>query len=449
MFNGHSKQLKSYFTTLNAERLSSNENTRLHRKYLNPVSAWVSRFIGADRRFIKANGIYLTDVKGNTYMDFLSGFGSLNLGHEPQPVLEALKCVERQPNYLQVSLNPYAAKLAEFLAVVTPGRLSRVFFCNSGAESVEAAIKLARCATGKKILVSTENAYHGKTFGALSVSGKNKFKEPFMPLLPGIKIIPYDNIDALRKVLKEGGVAAFIVEPIQGEAGVIVPRNGYLKKAQQLCRELGALFIVDEVQTGMGRTGKLFCCEYENVEPDILCLSKSLGGGVMPIGAAITTDKIWKKAYGSLETCLLHTSTFGGNSRACACGIAALNATISDNIADNALKQGSYLISQLQDIKKKYSVIKEVRGKGLMIGVHFSRIKGKGPLIEGAITLWVVRQLLRKHKIIAAFTLNNYDVLRIMPPLTVTRPQIDKFIRALSDTLSMTRVLTKLHLTNA
>lgn len=441
------KTLRSYYTVANALRLNAGEVTKLHLRHLNPISTWITRFIGTHRRFIKARDIYLNDEDGKTYLDFLCGFGALNFGHEPPEVLRALRDIEGRPNILQASLNPFAAKLAEFLEKVTPGELSRTFFCNSGTEAVEAAIKLTRCATGRKLLLSTSGAFHGKTFGALSVSGKNKYKVPFEPLLPQTKIIPYNNLGALRRELSKDNVAGFIVEPIQGEAGIIVPDDGYLKGAEALCRKYGTLLIVDEIQTGMGRTGRLFCCEYEGVEPDILCLSKSLGGGVIPIGAMITTDKIWRKAYGSLETCLLHTSTFGGNSRACVCGIAALNTLISKNFIRNARRQGEYFISELQSLKKRFPVIKEVRGKGLMIGIHFQRLKGKSPLIEGALTLWVVRQLFRKYRIITAFTLNNYDVLRIMPPLNVSRKHIDRFLDALEDVLKTTRIFTKLRLT--
>ena len=436
--------LKSYYSVSGALSLRPGDLTHLHLKYLNPIATWIMRFIGTHTKFVNAQGCFLTDDKGTKYLDFVSGYGALNLGHEPQEVLEALRAVENHPNLLQVSLNPFAAKLAEFLERVTPGELSRTFFCNSGTEVVEAAIKLARYATGKTLLISAENSYHGKTYGSLSVSGKNKYKVPFEPLIPNTKIIPYNDLEGLARNLQAGGVAAFIVEPIQGEGGVIVPSPGYLKGAEQLCREYQALLIVDEVQTGMGRTGKLFCCEHDDVIPDILCLSKSLGGGVMPIGAMITTDKIWKKAYGSLETCLLHTSTFGGNSRACACGIAALNTLIRSGLIKNARQQGTYLLKQLNSLKNQYSWIKDVRGKGLMIGIHFSRLKGKGPIIEGGLALWIVRQMFRRHHIITAFTLNNYDVLRIMPPLNITRPQIDIFLGALDDVLRSSQIFNRL-----
>jgi len=440
------RTLESYYNVSNVFGLGTGEITKLHLKHMNPVSTSIIRFIGAHRKFVKAKGIYLIDEKGEKYMDFLCGYGAVNLGHEPTEVLDALRDVEGCPNILQASLNPFAAKLAEFLEKVTPGELSRTFFCSSGTEAVEAAIKLSRCATGKQMLISTTKAFHGKTFGALSVSGKDKYKKPFAPLVPKTKIIPYDDLKTLEKELRKGSTACFIVEPIQGEAGVIVPHDGYLKGAEKLCRKYGAMFIVDEIQTGMGRTGKLFCCEYEGVEPDIMCLSKSLGGGVMPIGAMITTDKIWKKAYGTLQTCLLHTTTFGGNTRACACGIAALNTIIKKGYIRNARIQGEYLLSELKSLQRRFPVLLDVRGKGLMIGMTFARLKGKNSLVEGALTLWTTRQLFRKHHIVTAFTLNNFDVLRIAPPLCVTRREVNMFLSSLEDVLKQSKFFVRLGL---
>lgn len=425
-------------------QMSMREIEKMHTRHLNPVSTSIIKFIGANRKFVKAKGAFLYDEQGNKYLDFLSGYGSVNLGHEPAEVLDALRAVEGSPNIFQAGLNPFAAKLAERLSALTPGNLSRSFFCNSGAESIEAAIKLARCYTGRKKLLYAENAFHGKTHGALSVSGKEKYKKPFEPLVPDVTGVAFNDCEALEKELAGKEAAGFIVEPIQGEAGVIVPAEGYLKEAQNLCREYGTLFIVDEIQTGMGRTGKLFCCEHGGVEPDILCLAKSLGGGVMPIGAMITTDKIWKKAYGNMANGLLHTSTFGGNTRACACGYAALQVLLDSELVKNAEEQGEYLIKKLFGLKEKFAVIKDVRGKGLMIGIQFSKVRGSAPILEGAISLWVVRQLLRKHRIVTAFTLNNYDVLRIMPPLCITCEQVDEFIAGLEDVLHQSQIITRL-----
>ncbi len=426
--------------------MPSAETYRLYQHYLNFIQSKVIRFMGLDVRFVEAKGGYLRDENGREYLDFISGFGALNLGHEPPEILEALHRVEDRPNFMQVMLNPCAAKLAEYLAVVTPGDLCRTFFCNSGTEAVEAAIKLARISTGRKVLLFTDGAYHGKTFGSLSVSGRKKYKTPYEPLLPGTEGIAFDDLAALRERLSKGDVAGFIVEPIQGENGVIVPQDGYLREAQKLCNQNGTLLIVDEIQTGMGRTGKLFCCDHEEVVPDILVLSKSLGGGVMPIGAIVTRDWIWKKAHGTLATALLHSSTFGGNTRACAAGIAAVKAIIEKDLPARAQKMGDYLLTELRKMQGHYSILQAVRGKGLMIGLGFSKLKGNTALVEGAITLWIGRRLLKKHGIITAFTLNNLDALRIAPPLTVEEKDIEYFLTSLKETLKSAETFKFLHL---
>jgi putrescine aminotransferase len=422
------------------------ETERLYRKFLNPVFVDVVNFIGMKYRFVHAEGVYLKSANGKDYLDFLSGFGALNLGHEPAEVLEALREAELHPNILQSLMNPAAAKLAECLAEVTPGELCRSFFCNSGAEAVEAALKLARKATGRQVLLYAEGAFHGKTFGALSVSSRMKYRRPFEPLVPMTESVPYDDLRSLETRLSSGDVAGFIVEPVQGENGVIIPQEGYLKGAEELCRRYNTFLIVDEIQTGMGRTGKLFACEHERVEPDILVLSKSLGGGVMPIGAMITTDAIWKKAYGTLESGLLHSSTFGGNTRACVCALAALQAIVQRRLPENAEQVGLALLQGLKKLLGRFSVLKDVRGKGLMIGLSFARFKGKETLAEGGLTLWVARQLLKKYRILTAFTLNNYDVLRIAPPLTVRREQIDYFLASLEKVLASAEVFRFFHL---
>lgn len=422
------------------------ETAGLHSRYLNPFLVWISRFIGFDKKFVRASGCYLFDQDNARYLDFMAGFGALNLGHEPPQVLKALKTVEHYPNILQSYLNPLAGKLAEYLARLTSGKLSRAFFCNSGTEGCEAAIKLARASTGKKTLVYAEGAFHGKTMGSLSVSGREKYKTPFAPLLPETTCVPYGDEQALEAALKKGDAAAFIVEPIQGEAGVIVPKEGYLKSARQLCDRYGALLILDEVQTGMGRTGRLFCYEYEEIVPDILVLSKSLGGGVIPIGAMLAKDQIWRRAYGSLEKCLLHTSTFGGNVKAMACGIAAIQALISEDLIQNAAQMGELLLERLEPMRKRFSILKSVRGKGLMIGMSLAKLKGKKSLMEGALSLWIVRRLFKRHRIITAFTLNNYDVLRIAPPLIVSRDDVDYFLEAMEDVLKSAQKFSALRL---
>ena len=419
---------------------------KLHSSYLNPYVVWISRFMGFNKKFVRASGPYLFDENDDRYLDFLSGYGALNLGHEPPQILRALEQVANTPNLLQAYLNPFASKLAEYLSCLTEQKLSRVFFCNSGSEACEAAIKLARAATGKKLLIFTEGAFHGKTMGSLSVSGREKYKTPFSPLLLDTMSVPFDDIESLEKTFKEYKPAAFIVEPIQGEAGVIVPKDGYLKSVRNLCDRYDVLFILDEIQTGMGRTGRMFCYEYDEIVPDILVLSKSLGGGVMPIGAILTKNEIWGRAYGSLEKCLLHTNTFGGNTRACACGIAAIRTLVDENLIHNAEEMGTLLLDKLKQLQQRFEILKSVRGKGLMIGLTVARLKGNKPFLEGALALWIVRQLQKRHRIIVAFALNNYDAIRIAPPLMIDHEQIDYFISALEDVLKSAELFTRFRL---
>lgn len=427
------------------------EVRRLYSEYVNPGFISLLRVLDFDKRFVRAQGVQVWDQEGNEYLDFLGGYGSLNLGHNPPEVLSVLEKVQQKtpPNILQAFPNAAAAALAHNLAQVAPGELKRCFFANSGAEAVEASLKMARAATGKSVILYCEGSFHGKTFGALSVTGRDKYRKPFQPLLPDCHMVPFGDTGALEARLRSGDVAAFIVEPIQGEGGVKVPPEGYLKAAEELCHKYGALLIVDEIQTGFGRTGKLFACEHEGVEPDIMCLSKSLGGGVMPIGVCMATEKVWNAAYGGLDRCLLHTSTFGGNTLACLAGIAALNAIVSRKLWENAAELGAYTLNRLKAITAEYQVVKEVRGRGLLIGIEFQQ-PARGLLdkltagminkaAEEYVGAMVAGELLNRHRIITAFTLNNPNVIRLEPPLVVTKEQIDTMLRAVEEVFSERR----------
>ena len=412
-----------------------------YREYINPGMASMLALLDFDKRFVKAEGVKVWDQQGEEYLDFLGGYGALNLGHNPVVVNEAVQKVKDALNILQASLNPYAAALAENLARITPGDLKYSFFCNSGTEAVEAALKMARLCSKKSRILYCRNSFHGKSFGSLSVTGRDKYKTPFGPILPDCRPVEYDNLPALEEQLAENNTAAVILEPIQGEGGIIVPRAGYLRGVRELCDRYNTLLIVDEIQTGLGRTGKYFDCQHENVVPDIMCLAKSLGGGIMPLGACIATEKVYKKAYGSMERCLLHTSTFGGNSRAMAAGIAALGYIVDNRLDKKAGEMGRYALERMRDMKEKYPLIKDIRGRGLMLGVEF--YSGEGSLINkfsggtvsrlgkeyiGAV---VAGELLNKHRIITAYTLNNPNVIRLEPPLLIGREQIDYMIESL------------------
>ena len=276
---------------------SAKENIKRYRDYINPGLVKLLNLIKINKKFNRAEGFYIWDEQGNRYLDFLGGYGALNFGHNNREFIEAITeflCFN-YPNILQISLNGLTSALSMNLAAITPGKLEKAFFCNSGAEAVEGALKIARKATGRKKIIYTENSFHGKTFGALSVTGRAKYQKPFEPLLPDCKDVPYGEIAPLESILEKKDAAAFIVEPIQGEGGMNVPPEGYLKKAEELCRYYGTLLIVDEIQTGFGRTGNNFACEYEKIEPDIMTIAKSLGGGLIPAAAYLSTNEVWKK----------------------------------------------------------------------------------------------------------------------------------------------------------
>jgi acetylornithine/succinyldiaminopimelate/putrescine aminotransferase/predicted amino acid dehydrogenase len=344
-----------------------------YKNHVNPVLAAISEAGNYDRTYVKASGINLWDTEGKKYYDFVGGYGSVNIGHNHPKILEGVKRYTEfaPPSLLQVSPGIFATALAENLAMISPGNLESVFFCNSGTEAVEGALKLARIYTGKSKYISTFNSFHGKTYGSLSVTGREKYQKYFKPLLNETIFIPYGDLSSLEEALQNKDVAAFIVEPIQGEGGVIVPEEGYLKKAEELCHKYDALFIVDEVQTGMGRTGKMFAVEHDGAIPDILSVAKSLSGGLIPIGAYITKKEIWEKAYGTQNKYLLHTSTFGGNNFCTSIGLIAMEVITSEKLYENAEIMGRYFIEKLCNLKDKYAFIKDVRGKGLMIGIEF------------------------------------------------------------------------------
>lgn len=435
-----SSELYKISDLVNLDRKEIVEN---YKEYVNPGLASLITLMSMDRDYIKASGVYVWDKDGQRYLDFLGGYGALNLGHNPPEVINEMEKVKEMPNILKTNLSKMAGALAHNLAKITPGDLQNTFFCNSGAEAVEGAIKTARISTGKTGLISCEGSFHGKTFGALSVTGRTKYQEPFKPLVPGCSRVPFGNLEALEEALAKGDTAAFIVEPIQGEGGVIVPPDGYLKGARELCNKYGALFIVDEIQTGLGRTGYMFACEHEQVQPDIMCLAKSLGGGVMPIGAFITTKEVWDKAYGGAEKCLLHTSTFGENTWAVAAGIAAINSIIELELPQKAKENGDYFIDKLNKLKEKNKIIKDVRGRGLLIGIEFEQ-PAKGILdkiSQGALNKFaseytgsmVAGELLNTYRIITAYTLNNPNVIRLEPPLIVNKEQIDYVVSSLDE----------------
>ncbi len=434
--------MKEFISLDEAVSLDRKKVRDLYKDYVNPGLAGMMALLDFDKRFVRASGMELWDEDGNTYLDFLGSYGALNMGHNPPAIIKALyRIMENTPKMMQASLSPLAAALASNLSRITPGDLGYCFFCNSGTEAVEAALKLARACSEKSKILYCKNSFHGKSFGSLSVTGREKYRIPFQPVLPDCTEIEYDDLDAAETHMSAGDVAAIILEPVQGEGGVVVPREGYLKGIRELCDRYGVVMIADEIQTGMGRTGKYFACQHEDVVPDIMCIAKSLGGGMMPVGACISTGNIFKKAYGSMDKCLLHTSTFGGNALAMAAGIAALEVLVEEKLDRRAEEMGNYALEKLRPLKERYPFVRDIRGRGLIIGIEFSSSEGSfiDRLSKGAVSRLgkeyigslVAGELLNNYRIITAYTLNNPNVIRFEPPLIITREQIDYMVNSL------------------
>lgn len=402
---------------LNKERVVS-ETIEKYEKFINPAMAKLFRFMGLSTVEWEANDTIIRDIDGKEYIDCLGGYGVFSLGHRHPKVVEAVKKqLDVMPLSSKVLFSKPMADLAELLAEITPGDLQYSFFGNSGTEAVEGALKLARLHTGRPKIISTVNAFHGKTLGALTATGRDLFREPFQPLLSGFAHVPFGDIDALNAVIDED-TAAVIIEPIQGEGGIIVPPDSYLPAIRLLCDKYGALLICDEVQTGLARTGKMFASDHYGVVPDIIATAKALGGGVMPIGAFTARPHVWDKY---IISPFLHTSTFGGNPLASTAAVAAIGVIKEENLVQRSAENGAYFITGLQKLARKYpDVIKEVRGKGLMIGVELTK-EGIGGLLMSELI---------NQGILVAYTLNNPKVIRIEPPLTISRPIIDRVLEA-------------------
>jgi putrescine aminotransferase len=371
----------------------------------------------------------LEDILGRKFIDCLGGFGIYSAGMKHPKVVKAVADqLRRMPLSSQELLDPLRAALAKLLGEIAPGDLQYCFFINNGTDAVEGAIKLARVFTGKTNFISSLRGFHGKSCGALSLMGKWEFREPFLPLLPGIQYVEFGDADAVEDELYKAdatgkGVAGVIMEPVQGEAGAIVPPDDFWPRIRKACDEYGALLIADEVQTGMGRTGKMFGVEHWNTVPDVMCLGKALGGGVMPLSAFMSTPKIWR----NLETNpFIHTSTFGGNPMACAAGIAAINVTLEEDLPGQAYKKGRYLLGELIALQIRYDrLLKQARGKGLLLGLEFVNTEIGYKVVSG----------LFKRGVLVAGTLTNSKVVRIEPALNIPDTMIDEILERLEDTL--------------
>jgi ornithine--oxo-acid transaminase len=417
----------------------------LHERYMNPQMPRILRTIGFDADYVRAQGAYLFDRDGRRYLDFLAGFGVFALGRcHPgieQALRDAIECA--LPNLVQMECSPLSGLLAEALVARMPTDDYRCFFTNSGAESVETILKYARCATKRSRILFADHAFHGLTMGALSLNGAHEFRDRFGTLLPGCQSVPFGDLDVLQRALATRDVAAFVVEPIQGK-GVFVAPDGYLRAAAELCHRYGALLAIDEVQTGLGRTGTFFAFEQWGVEPDLVSVAKALSGGYVPVGAVIAKSDVVERVFDKMDRAVVHSSTFGQNVLAMTAGLATLHALDQESIVERASTIGASLISSLESVAKRHELVHEIRGRGLMIGIEFSRprtarLRAQWTLLEsmrtGLFTQMVIVPLFREHGILTQVAGDHQNILKILPPLITREDQADEFADALDDVL--------------
>ena len=415
----------------------------LHAQTVNPQFVRLLRTIGFDRRWARAQGQYLWDADGNRYLDLLGGFGMFNVGRNNPRVREALvEALElERPGSVQLGVDVLPALLAEELLRRAPSSVDKVLFTSSGAESVEAALKLGRAATGRSRVLSAEHGFHGLTLGALSATTAPEFTSRFGPLLPGFEQVPFNDLDALERRLVAEDVALFVVEPVQGK-GVNLPADGYLEGAQQLCRRHGTLFCVDEVQTGFGRTGTLLALEHWGLEPDLITLSKSLSGGYVPVGALLMAGAVYEGVFDSLPNAVSHGSTFAPNDLAMVAGLATLRELDEQGLVAESARLGEYLLERTRPLVERSEVVRAVRGLGLMWAIEFEEPPGGSrtwKLLEriqpGLFSQLVVVPLFRDHRILIQVAGHGLNVIKAIPPLVVTGDDLDGFVVALEETI--------------
>ncbi len=420
------------------------ENYDLHEQYVNPTLVEVFRTIGFDRVYARGEGAYLWDRDGTRYLDMLGGFGVAAVGRNNPVVAGAIRDVLDMdlPNMVQMDCALLSGLLAEAIVQRTPPHLDAVYFCNSGTESVEAAIKFARAATGRDRITHFTGGWHGLTLGALSAMGNDEFREGFGQLLAGDEVATGDLV-GLERVLSREDTAAVIIECLPGHT-VRVPEDGYLQAVQDLCRRHGTLLICDEVATGWGRTGRMFAFEHWGLEPDIICTSKALSGGYVPVAAMVCRRSIYQAVFSSMERCWVHSSSFGRNNLAMAAGLATLHVLDADDLVTRSAAQGTALRDRINGLRERHDTLKEARGMGCLVAIELQAPKGgtrkmawraMNAAHESLFPQMVVMPLLAKHRILTQVTGSHGSIIRLMPPYVITDDDITWFVDALDDVL--------------
>lgn len=422
------------------------EARALYEAHVNPDWVRLLDVLGMNTPITRCRGAELTTVTGRRILDFLSGYCVYNTGHNHPAIIAELEEELRRlgPTMLQSHVPELAARLADRLCRLAGGGLRKVFFTSSGSEGVETAIKFARAYTRRDGLLYCDGAFHGLTNGALSLMGTASWRERFGPLLPHTQAVPFGDLDALERQLAGRRIAAFVIEPVQGEGGIRIPPPGYLKGAQQLCRRHGTLLVLDEVQTGFYRTGRFLAAHHFGVQPDMVVLAKALSGGLIPVGAVLMKDEIQRSVFGSLSRALIHASTFGENSLAMRAGLATLGVLEREQLGARSEDLGERLRRSLRERLSGFEMVEEVRGLGLFNGIVFRKPKslklrtlfaGFSTIHSGVFGQIVVSELFRREDILTQICGNDHMVLKAAPPLVVREEQVESFVSAVGNVL--------------